>query len=728
MRSARVQISLRRIGIARILLLVPFAVLGIRAAHLSVDERGIARGENQTRRVLHLAPGRGAIVDSSGAELALSVESPSIYAIPSAIDDIGVAASKLAPILGWKRQKLADRMRDHQSFFFVARWVTPERAQRVLDLGLAGVGVLDEPRRIYPHRLLAAPLVGFANIDGQGVRGIEEQEDDWLRGLARRIPVERDARGRKLWIGGDSQWSTKGGDVALTIDATLQAQAEEALRETIAASGARGGIVVAMDPWTGDILTLAENPGFDPNQFRKIDFASTRSRAFADAIDPGSTLKTFLVAAALEEGVIQVDDMIDCEDGSFQVPGKTIHDHHPNGMLTPAGVLRVSSNIGAVKIAYLLGRAAHYRALRRFGFGSTTDSQFPGESAGLLRPWKNWQPVDHATIAFGQGINVTPIQLAAATSVLANGGLWVQPRIVSARRPPGGDWHSSRPEPGRRVIREETAAAILEMLEGVVSPEGTASLAGLKGIRVGGKTGTPQKYDRETQTFSTDRHEAWFMGVVPADAPKLVIVVRVDEAKRPAHTGGATAAPLFARVAAAQLTRYGIFTEPQRRGAQPQPTILIARNDSLPPVSTAPKKPAPRTQAPAAQPSAARASASTARNPSPPSAANPSPSSTARTSKPDAASPSKPGAVRPSPPNAVERLASLGDRVLLPDFTGRTVAEVRQMTAGRIDVKFSGQGRAVAQRPPPGTVFALHSGRVSIRFEARSTASGEGEI
>ena len=305
MRSARVQISLRRIGIARILLLIPFAVLGIRAAHLSVDERGIARGENQTRRVLELAPGRGAIVDSSGAELALSVESPSIYAIPSSIDDVDVAAAKLAPILGWKRQKLADRMRDRQSFFFLARWVTPERAQQVLDLGLAGVGVLDEPRRIYPHRHLGAQLVGFANIDGEGVRGIEQQEDDWLRGLARRIPVERDARGRKLWIGGDSQWSTTGGDVALTIDATLQAQAEEALRETVAASGARGGIVVAMDPWTGDILALAENPGFDPNHFRSLDFASTRSRAFADAIDPGSTLKTFLIAAALEEGAIQ---------------------------------------------------------------------------------------------------------------------------------------------------------------------------------------------------------------------------------------------------------------------------------------------------------------------------------------------------------------------------------------------------------------------------------------
>jgi len=691
MRSPRVQISLRRIGIARVLLLIPFAVLGIRAAHLSVEERGIARGENQTQRVLEIAPGRGAIVDASGAELALSVESPSIYAIPSAIDDIDVAAAKLAPVLGWKRQKLADRMRDRQSFLFLARWVTPERAQQVLDLGLAGVGVLDEPRRIYPHRQLAARVVGFANIDSEGVRGIEQQEDEWLRGMVRRIPVERDARGRKLWIGGDAQWNAAGGDIALTIDATLQAQTEEALRDTIRASGASGGIVVVMDPWTGDILTLAEAPEFDPNDFRNLDFASTRSRAFADAIDPGSTLKTFLIAAALEEGSIRVGDVIDCEDGSFQVPGKTIHDHHPNGDLTPAGILRVSSNIGAVKVAYQLGPAAHYEALRRFGFGSATNSRFPGESAGLLRPWKDWMPVDHATIAYGQGINVTPIQLAAATSALANGGLWVQPRLVSARRPPGGDWHTSRAEPGHRVIREDTADAVLEMLEGVVSPDGTGSLAGLKGIRVGGKTGTPQKYDSDSKTFSQDRYEAWFMGVVPADAPKLVIVVRVDDAQRPAHTGGATAAPLFARVAAAQLTRYGIFTEPERSDAQPRPTLAVARNEPLPAVSAAPKKPAPQSQ-----PMAARAAAPVA---------------------------------APAPqPTAVERLASLGDRVLLPDFRGRTVDEVRQMTAGRINVKIYGHGRAVSQQPPPGTIFALDSGPVTIRFETQIAMSDEEKI
>jgi cell division protein FtsI (penicillin-binding protein 3) len=349
--------------------------------------------------------------------------------------------------------------------------------------------------------------------------------------------------------------------------------------------------------------------------------------------------------------------------------------------------LRVSSNIGAVKIAHELGPAAHYRALRRFGFGATTGSLFPEESAGLLRPWKNWQPVDHATIAYGQGINVTPIQLAAATSALANGGLWFPPRLVAARRAPGGRWHSTRSEQPHRVLREETAATVLGMLEGVVSPEGTGSRAGLKGLRVAGKTGSAQKYDAQTRSISKERFEAWFIGVVPADDPKLTIIVGVDEPKRPFHTGGATAAPLFAKVAAAQLTRYGIFTEPERRRADPT-TIMVAAA-ALPPVSAA-------------------------------LALSPAPAKPAARAEPRSTSEPK--------PFVFEEISRLDDRVLLPDFRGRTVAEVKQMTVtGRIQVKISGRGRAVKQEPPPGTVFALNRGPVHIHFENSSAARREGE-
>jgi cell division protein FtsI (penicillin-binding protein 3) len=725
MRSPRVQNSYRRIGIARVLMLLPFLILGLRAAYLSTDQRGRTRGIGQTQRTMTLAAERGAIVDASGVELALSVDSPSVYAIPSTIPDIDSAAAQLAPILGWKTNELAKRLEDHKSFLFLSRWVTSERAKRVSDLGIQGVGLLDESRRIYPHRGLAAELVGFVNIDAAGVRGIEQQEDEWLRGVEQRIPVERDARGRLFWLGNTQPWNTSGGDVALTIDVTLQSAAESALAETVAASGALGGVVVVMDPFSGDVLTLAENPGFDPNQFRKLAFETTRSQAFFDAVDPGSTMKAFLIAAGLETGAIEPGDLFDGDNGSFRVPGKTIRDTHPHGMMTVADIMRVSSNIGAVKIAYQMGASAHYDMLRAFGFGSSTASRFPGESAGLMRSWKSWKPIDHATIAFGQGISVTPIQLASATSALANGGMLVKPRLVSARRTPGGMWHSMTDKAVRRVVSERTAGQVLAMMEGVVGPTGTASRAGLSGVRVAGKTGTAQKWDPQANSFSTDRFVAWFIGVVPADDPKLVVVVAVDEPRRPSHTGGAAAAPLFAKVAAAQLTRFGIATHPERRRALPEhgtPAIAIAGAASpvLPSVSaaasvhrspTAKKHPTQKTAG-----STQKAKLASTREPESNPAAPPV----------EAALAAKP-ARNPSS-DIVEKLARLNDRVLLPDFLGLTVAEVRQITTdAALSVTISGQGRAVKQEPPPGTVVGVRAGSVRVVFETSMAARPAGD-
>lgn len=711
MRSPRVQISRRRIGIARVMLLAPFVILGLRATHLTTDQRGRTRGVGQTHRTLTLAADRGAIVDASGVELALSVDSPSIYAIPSNIRDIGSAAAQLAPILGWKTSQLAKRLEDHKSFLFLSRWVTSERAKRISDLGIRGIGLLDEPRRIYPHRNLAAKLVGFVNIDASGVRGIEQQEDDWLRGVEQRIPVERDARGRLIWLGSTQPWDTSGGDVALTIDVTLQAAAESALNETVEATGALGGVVVVMDPWTGDILTIAENPGFDPNQFRKLRFETTRSQAFIDAVDPGSTLKAFLIAAGLELGTITPGDQFDGDNGAYRVPGKTIRDTHPHGMMTVADIMRVSSNIGAVKIAYRIGASAHHDMLRAFGFGASTASRFPGESAGLMRSWKTWQPLDHATIAFGQGITVTPIQLASATCALANGGMLVKPRLVSARRAPGGTWHSATDMAVRRVVGERTAAQVLDMMEGVVGATGTASRAGLRGIPVAGKTGTAQKWDPATKSFSKDRFVAWFIGIVPADDPKLVVVVGVDEPRRPAHTGGLTAAPLFAKVAAAQLTRFGIVTQPERRRVLPEHSataIAVASQPppAVPPISTAatparsvPPDKATRIAAPRSKPKTVT-----------------KPQIKTKVRAPDSRS------------TVVERLARLDDRVLLPNFLGLTVTEVRQITAdAALSVTISGQGRAVLQDPPPGTVVTASAGPVHIVFETSVAARPAGD-
>jgi cell division protein FtsI (penicillin-binding protein 3) len=660
----------RRIAIAQVALLLAFAVLAVRAAHLSVlDQRGSERGIIQLGSTLNLAPERGAILDRDGRELALSIHAPSVYAEPTRIEHPDAAAAALARALGRPPSEIARRLAKQGSFVFLARWATPEAARRVEALRLRGVGIVHEPRRVYPYKELAAQLVGFANIDGRGVRGIEQSEDAWLRGIPRRVPVERDGSGDLLVD--TTAWSTLGGDVALTIDAGLQSDALLALRDSLAATGARAGIAVSLDPATGDLLALAEAPGFDPNRFREVDYTATRSHAFLDAVEPGSTLKMFLAAAALERGGVVPSDRFDCEGGTYQVADKTIRDLKPHDWLTVGDILRVSSNIGAVKIASQVGPETYQEVLRGFGFGASTGSGFPDESSGVLRTVTRNRPVDQANLAFGQGVGVTPVQLAAAMAALANEGHWLRPRLVVGRRQPNRAWELTRPDTGRAAVSPATAAAVLGMLETVTGSEGTGKGARLRGVRVAGKTGTAQKFDADRGTYSDHRFVAWFAGVVPADAPRLVVVVALDEPRRPLHTGGASAAPLFARVAAAQLTRLGIATEPE-----PAPTWTTAAAPAAPGASAPPRREAPPAVA----------------------AGPPAPRTPELVPVPD-----------------VTRLA---DRVLLPDLHGLTVAQVKAITAqAQLRVEISGSGRAVAQDPPPGTVVAAQRDRVRVRFE-----------
>lgn len=669
MRSTRTRGSRPRLAVAQLVLIAVFLGLAARAAHLSLfDDRGFKLGERQRRTAVALTPERGVILDRNGHELALSIDAPSVYAVPRALADPERAAASLARALGRSTQAVAQRLAGRQSFVFIQRWVAPEVAERVRALELAGVGIVDEPRRVYPYRELAGPLIGFANIDGHGVRGVEQQEDAWLRGVSRRLPAERDGSGQLLVDRGEEAWLTAGGDVALTLDIGMQADARLALAEAVKRTGARGGVVVTLEPSSGDILAVAEWPGFDPNGFREHSYADTRSRAFLDAMEPGSTLKAFLVAAALEAGTLRPADRIDCENGELALPGKTIHDSRPHGLLAPVDVLRVSSNVGAVKIAFRLGPEAQVSSLRRFGFGARTGSGFPDESAGLLRTAARARSIDHATLAFGQGLSVTPVQLAAATAALANGGRLMRPRLVSARRAPGESWHSYPSEAVRRVVSEENAGALLKMLESVTGPGGTGRRAALRDVRVAGKTGTAQKFDPKLGRYSDDDFVAWFIGIAPADAPRVAIVVALDEPQRPTHTGGGAAAPLFARVATAQLARLGILTEPGLR-IEPEP---------------APQIPLPTTRTAAAKPTPAVS----------------------------AAPPTRKGAP------AIPELLRFGGRILLPDLRGLTVAELKKVSAREeLPVEISGRGRAVAQRPPPGSVVAATGTRIEVRCE-----------
>lgn len=565
MRAPDLRILRLRLRITYAVLLLGFAALTLRAAQLTLAaDRSAERGRNQLITALELPPERGRILDRNGIDLALTVGVASVYAVPSEIADAAGTAAQLAGLLDLDAGALRERLARKRPFVFLKRWVDDDRAEQVLALGLAGIGTVIEPRRAYPHGTLAAGLLGFANVDGEGARGIEQMEDAWLRGRPSRVAVERDARGRLLLGPGLDRHATVGGDVALTLDLQLQASAETALADGIAAYDARGGIVVAIDPHDGDVLAIAESPGFDPNHFRTVSFESTRARAFTDVVEPGSTFKTFVIAAALEAGAVTPGEVFDLR-GGVRVPGKMIRDLHPKPMLDVAGILRVSSNVGAVKIGQKVGASRHYETLRRFGFGRRTGSGFPGESNGLLRPAERWRPVDAATAAFGQGISVTPVQLAAALGALGNGGVWVPPRLLEARRAPDGAWQTLPIGERHRAVSAETASEVLDMLTGVVHVEGgTGRRARLHGVPVAGKTGTAQKLDANGR-YSQSRYVAWFMGLAPAHAPRVAIVVAIDEPQG-IRTGGMVAAPVFAKVAAAYLTQIGIPTVPEADG------------------------------------------------------------------------------------------------------------------------------------------------------------------
>ncbi len=549
--------------IASIFLAASFVGLGARATHLSLFEtRSAARSKAQGVASIAIPAARGSVYDRHGAALVVSVRAPSVFAHPTRISDPVAAARTLAPLLNRSREALAKRMRSPHGFVFLSRWVSEDTAQRVAEAGIPGIGVTDEPRRRYPLGELAAQVLGFSNIDGEGVRGVERFEDHWLRGERHTVAVERDAKRRALAPGRLAPELGMGGDIALTLDAGTQAHVERSLERVVRETGSRGGIALLIDPRSGDILALAERPTFNPNRFRDVPFRETRAQSWSDALEPGSTLKPFLVAAAMENGAISRESEIDCGRGSFSLPGKTLRDARAFGVISIADVLRFSSNIGAAKIGFALGAERHYAALRAFGFGEKTGSGFPGESAGLLRDWRNWREVDHATISFGHGVSVTVLQLASAMGALAHEGVWREPRIVSARKRDRGSWEADPPGVTRRSTSRSTAAAVSAMLETAVEPGGTGARAAVAGARVAGKTGTAQKFDAQLGRYANDRHLAWFAGSAKMGDHHFVGVVMLDEPRGQANTGGAVAAPLFAEIIEGELLRRGFAAMP----------------------------------------------------------------------------------------------------------------------------------------------------------------------
>ncbi len=549
----------RRVGLVAGVLGVGLFLIVARLVHLTVVQRDTLaqRAAGQYRHRETVTPQRGAIVDRNGRRLAFSVGAESLYVHPAKLpDDVDDMVPVLAHHLSLPAQQVDAILHSSKPFVWLKRGVFPQEASQIKSLGVSGLDSKSTQRRVYPYRTLAASLLGFVNVDAQGLEGIEKAYNRYLLGPVSHTLGERDGRQRAILIrGGGQQPETF--RVRLTLDTTLQYVAERELARAVRHTQAAAGSVVILDPQTFAILALAQVPTFDPNTPGDFPPDARRNRVVGDSYEPGSTLKALLVAAALDAGQVSETDSIFCENGAYRVGRRTIRDVHPYGELSVDGVLAKSSNIGAAKIAALLGKERYSAYLRAFGLGQKTGLDLPGEASGTLPALQAWSRIKLVTSSYGYGLTVTPLQLASAYAALANEGLLMRPYVVSEIVSHTGEVvHANGPTPIRQVIQPETARRIRTLLAHVVEPGGTGRRAHIQGFRVAGKTGTTEKIDPRGG-YSTTSHIASFIGLVPADQPRLVILVVIDE-PRTATYGGVVAAPVFQAIARQALTYLGV--------------------------------------------------------------------------------------------------------------------------------------------------------------------------
>ncbi len=527
-----------------------FATLWGRCVWLQVlGARGLTATANKQYTAWQtLIPQRGRIYDRNGRLLALSVLTPSVYANPRHVSNPAATAQRLAHLVERDVRTVRERLQRPKGFVWVARQVDPGVTPSLDPLRSEGIGIREEPKRFYPHGRLASHLLGFVNIDQNGLEGLELALNGMLRGQAGWRSTLRDARGHLL-IGSWTQETEAldGADIVLTIDGVVQQVVEEALDWGMERFHAAGGSVVVMDPHTGAILALANRPTFDPNDPGQASADRRRNRAVTDLMEPGSVFKVVTAAAVLEEGVVSPEDMLDCEEGNWPTVGRhVLHDHHPLGLLSFRDVITYSSNIGTSKAAQRLSPDTLYRYVRAFGFGERSGIDIPGEVPGMVAPTATWSKLSRFIIPIGQEVAVTPIQLATMMAIIANGGQRVHPYVVERiQRPEGAIVRSDAPPEGPRVIRPEIAKQVQSLLVNVVE-SGTGRLAKVQGLTVAGKTGTAQKVEPNGR-YSHSRFVASFAGFGPVPDSSFVIVVAMDE-PRPAYYGGLVSAPMFQRI------------------------------------------------------------------------------------------------------------------------------------------------------------------------------------
>ena len=532
----------------------------------------------QQMRTLDAAAKRGDILDRKGRVLATSVEADSIYAVPSAIDDPAAVATALCKAFGdctsKEREALVDKLGKNRPFAYVRRKVSPDDLRRVEALNLQGVGSFKEDRRFYPNKELAAHLLGYVGVDNQGLNGLEFTYDTQIRGKAGTVLVQTDARGRAF--ARFERPPTTGSTVELTIDEYLQHIAERELHAGVIENNAAGGTAIIVNPHTGEILAMANEPTFNPNTYRDFDEAARRNRAVQDLYEPGSTFKVVTVSAALEEKVMTPETIIDTHPGRIQVaPGRVVkeNENHDYGVIPLSQVIVRSSNVGAIKIGFKVGAERMSRYVDLYGFGHPVSRDFPAESPGIVWRPEKLNDGGLASISMGYQVGVTPLQVVAAVGAVANGGEYVEPRVIHAVYR-GNRRFVVSPRVERRIISRDTAAAMTSIMEGVVAEEhGTAPKAQISGFTVAGKTGTAAKL--VNGHYSHTEYNASFVGFVPSRDPAIAIVVVLDSPHGPnRYFGGTVSAPIFERIAEATLRYLGIG-----QTINPAPPVLVARHE-----------------------------------------------------------------------------------------------------------------------------------------------------
>jgi cell division protein FtsI (penicillin-binding protein 3) len=595
-----------RIGLVALGFGAAFAAVAGRAVQLQVVQRdrlgSLAR--DQYLRSLTLKPRRGAITDRNGAILAADAEADSIFVDPQELEALprpGAALAKVARVLSLDARTLEKKASRGGRFVWVKRRVSPSEAEAVRGLGLPGVGLVKETRRYYPRRELAGQLLGIVGDDGAGLEGIELALDDALQGESMHLPSLRDARG--LHLLGEApapERVLEGARVELAIDQGLQLAAERALQYAVSQARAASGTAVALDPATGEVLALASVPTFNPNAPKHA--GEMRNRAVLDTFEPGSTIKAFSLAGALEHGALRPLDAINCENGAWPVGDHVIHDHKALGWVGPSRILAASSNIGAGKIAQRLGRERLQRTLLAFGFGDRTGVGLPGEPRGAV-PYPRAE-VALATMGFGQGFTATALQTTLAMAAIANGGTLMKPWLVRRVVDPGSGrvLSESVPTAVRRAVSREHAATLRRWLEGVVNDaDGTGRRARLPGWRVAGKTGTAQKADPVSGGYSEDRHFSSFVGFAPTEGARVVIGVFVDEPKGEIY-GGEVAAPVFREIADHAMKSLGVPPSEPLAAEAPSPDAAAREEPPAPPLLEEPPRRPARTRSGVAVP------------------------------------------------------------------------------------------------------------------------------